>query len=120
MFLVDSWVAGVVDWGREKGACGEMKKIRIGGLDFEVVKEQKQFVVNYVASDGYVDYDNCKIRVWSGCSKDYANQTLCHEIIHGIIRQFNVPIPEEQNEQITEALGKGLHQVLKDNKNILF
>ena len=96
------------------------KKIRIGGIDFEVIKEPKQFVDGNTALEGEISYDRSQIKVWAGCSKDYANQTLCHEIIHGIIRQFNVPVSEEDNEKITEALGKGLHQVLKDNKNILF
>lgn len=94
--------------------------IRIGGTDFQVIEEPKQFVDEGNSVDGAIRYDKCTIQVWTGCGKDYANQTLCHEIIHGIIRQFNVPIPEEDNEKITEALGKGLHQVLKDNKNILF
>lgn len=99
-----------------------MRKIRIGGIDFSLVEHTEPFVDNGNAVDGAIKYDNCTINVWtgSGCDIDYANQTLCHEIVHGIIRQFNVPIPEEQNEQITEAFGKGLHQVLKDNKNILF
>ena len=97
-----------------------MRKIKIGAIDFEIIEEQEQFVDNNTALDGLISYDKAQIKVWTGCSSDYANQTLCHEIVHGIIRQFNVPIPEDQNEQITEALGKGLHQVLKDNKNILF
>lgn len=97
-----------------------MRKIKIGAIDFEVIREPKQFVDDGTAVDGAIKYDKGTIQVWTGASKDYANQTLCHEIIHGIIRQFNVPIPEEDNEKITEALGKGLHQVLKDNKNILF
>lgn len=97
-----------------------MKSIRIGGQDFEVIKEENQFVDNNNAVDGLISYDKSQIRVWAGCSIDYMNETLCHEIIHGIIQKYNAPIPREQNEEITEALGKGLYQVLKDNKDFLF
>lgn len=97
-----------------------MKKIKIGNVDFKIVVEPKQFVDNNTALDGMIDYANSQIRVVGNMSLDYQNQVLCHEIIHGIINQFNVPISKEDNETITEALSKGLHQVLKDNKNILF
>lgn len=97
-----------------------MKIIKIGGQDFEIVEEPNPFVDNNNAVDGMIDYGNSKIRVCNCYSLDYKNQTLCHEIIHGIIQNFNVAIPREQNEEITEALGKGLFQVLKENKDILF
>lgn len=97
-----------------------MKKIRIGDVDFQVIEEPNLFVERTDIVDGSINYTQGIIRVVDNVSLDYKNQVLCHEIIHGIIEAYNVPINKEDNEKITEAMCKGLHQVLKDNPDLLF
>ena len=76
-------------------------KIKIGNIDFKILVEPKIFVENNVAVDGVIDYCNSQIKINGDVSVDYRNQVLCHEIIHGIINQFNVPINKEDNDMKT-------------------
>lgn len=53
---------------------------------------------------------------------DYQQKiTLMHEIIHGIFNHRNVDkhIPEQQYEDVTDELAKGLVQVLNDNPELI-
>ena len=45
--------------------------------------------------------------------------TILHEVIHGVIDHYMVPIPIEDNEDVTRMLANGLFQVFRDNKGLL-
>lgn len=55
--------------------------------------------------------------------KQGQEQTFCHELAHAImfeqgLRFTDYEIPIEVEEAIIDAFGRGLHQVILDNKNI--
>lgn len=95
-----------------------MKNIKIGGTVYKIQNEKDSFVEAGKAIDGGINYSQSLIRVArDNKSKQYADTTLIHEIVHGIIEEYNVEIPEE--EKFTEGFSKGLYQVLKDNPKLV-
>lgn len=95
-----------------------MKNIKIGGTVYKIQNEKEGFIVNGRALYGSIEPSKSLIRVARGnTSKQFADTTLIHEIVHGIIEEYSVEIPEE--EKFTEAFSKGLYQVLKDNPKLV-
>lgn len=60
-----------------------IKKVKIGGLDYSII------VANKVSEEdpgceGMILFPKQEIRLQEGMAKDYTNQVLVHEIVHGI------------------------------------
>jgi hypothetical protein len=95
-----------------------MKNIKIGGTDYTVIEMQESFASDGKVCDGDISYSMAEIRVAvKNKSKQYIDTVLLHEIVHGILYEFNIKIPEEEN--FTEGFAKGLYQVLKDNPKLV-
>ena len=93
-------------------------KVKIGGKDYTVIEMQESFASDGKVCDGDISYSMAEIRVAvKNKSKQYIDTVLLHEIVHGILYEFNIKIPEEEN--FTEGFAKGLYQVLKDNQRLL-
>lgn len=98
-----------------------MKTIKIGGVTYGVLFKPEPFVYESKPVDGAINHTQGLISVVnnSDTSTQYINQVLCHEIVHGIIEQFNVPLNGADEEEFVEAFGKGLCAVLSENNTIL-
>ena len=95
------------------------QNVRIGGVDYQICRKE------YLHADGKVlygqiDYDDCEIRLseTEGLAFDHQCITLMHEILHGIIENYQIELDDE--EKVVEALARGLFQVIKDNEQELF
>lgn len=93
-------------------------KIKIGGLDYEVIEEH-----NLCAEDGtkrlngHIVYDQCQIKVDSTLDRQVKNQTIWHEILHGILTHAGI---EEQSETHIDVIAYGIVQVLRDNSELRY
>lgn len=95
------------------------KKIRIGGIEYEIKYEPNLRIGNNVCY-GVISYDDSTISLSStdGTGHQYRSITLLHEILHGIIHHACAEIADE--EKVVEIVAKGLYQVLQDNGDRLF
>ena len=89
-------------------------KLKIGYKTFDVVYQPKVFLDNEEVS-GYIDFDDGKICIKDELPLDSKNQTLLHEIFHGIENVFNIQLTEEQ----IDALATGFLTVAKDNNKFI-
>ena len=98
-----------------------MKVIKIGGVTYGVMFKPEPFVCESKPVDGAINHVQGMISVVNNgnLSTQHINQVLCHEIVHGIIEQFNVPLNSVDEEEFVEAFGKGLYAVLSENNTIL-
>lgn len=98
-----------------------MKIIKIGGMNYGVWFKSEPFVFDSRPVDGAINHTQGIISVVDrgDISTQYVNQVLCHEIVHGIIEQFNVPLRGVDEEEFVEAFGKGLYALLSENNSIL-
>lgn len=106
------------------------KKVRIAGFDYEVTetdgekkvkpKEIGRSGTKSISLLGLIDYNEQTIEVRTDRPKDGILHTFLHEVIHGIVDRYNVPMPEdtESMEEVVDSISAGLLQVLKDNPEI--
>lgn len=89
-------------------------KVKVGGVHY-TVEEQENMIQN---DDlwGRVDYFNSQIRIDKSLSDDRKEQVLIHETLHAIFMEAGY---KEQDEDMINRVSIVLHQVLKDNPNLL-
>lgn len=86
-----------------------MDKVKIGGIVYSV--EIKEDLVGHTGNWGETNLKKTTIVLDSNMSKQRTDQTLVHEIVHGIFEEAGF----EQDEDKVNRLGIVLYQVLKDN-----
>jgi hypothetical protein len=92
-------------------------KVRIGSVDYEVTVEDKTIVLDAVQCKGKIDYEYHKINIDSSIQDKQSQEiTFLHEVLHGIIRDRNLEV--ENEELVVEEISRGLHQVIRDNTHI--
>lgn len=91
-------------------------KVKIGAMEYEVIKTDKPILLDNEVCNGVIDYGNLFIEINNNRAIQKQEETFIHEILHGIIRERNLILEDE--EMIVEEISKGLYQVIKDNKEI--
>ncbi len=94
------------------------ESVRIQGVEYPV-----RFVENLNdgvrLAYGHIDFDNTEILLSKDAmSHEMSCIVLIHEILHGLFKNAEVQI--ENEEQVVIALARGLYQVLQDNGRRLF
>lgn len=93
------------------------EKVRIAGVEYAVCREWKLNDGQHVLA-GQIHYDKAKISLSEDLQGDAVLLTLWHEIMHGIVR--NAQLDLEDEEAVVEAMARGIFQVLADNEDRLF
>lgn len=89
-------------------------KIRIGSIDYDVKLTKENLVCDGKECAGTIDYNFHIINIQEGVQDKQAQEvTFLHELLHGIVRDRNVQV--ENEELVVEEISRGLHQVIRDN-----
>lgn len=91
-------------------------KVKIGAMEYEVIKTDKPILLDNEVCNGIIDYYYLFIEISNNRAIQKQEETFIHEILHGIIHERNLILEDE--EMIVEEISKGLYQVIKDNKEI--
>lgn len=84
-----------------------MIKVNICGLEHTVKYHDDAFNVD--DHWGMIDYAKCEIRINKDMNIAAQEETLCHEIVHGIL--VHIGYDElSQDEQFVQALGNAIFQ----------
>lgn len=87
------------------------KTVMIGAIIYKVEYEQRLNNGEHMAY-GHIDWENHVIRLSEGLQDAQGEcHTLLHEIIHGVAHEYGLDV----NEETTDFLASGLHQVIVDN-----
>lgn len=90
-----------------------MPAIKIGGLYYEILEvEDLEHEERNPGLMGCIDYHQLTIKLEKNLHKKVQDQTLIHEITHGIFAESGYEVHEE--EQVNR-IAKTLYQVLMDN-----
>ena len=93
------------------------QKIRIGSVDYEVQLTSDNLVCQGKECYGFNDYDHHTIKINERLQDEQGQeQTFLHEMLHGIIRERNLTV--ENEELVVEEIALGLHQIIRDNIEI--
>jgi len=83
-------------------------KVNICGIKYDVIEKP----MNFSASDfnfGEIHYDNAEIILNESLSCEIKEQTLCHEITHGILHHIGCE-DLNGNEQFVQAISQAIFQ----------
>lgn len=94
-----------------------MEVVRVGGMDYRIIIQEY-----FKSSDddrnlwGLCDYEQQLIYIRESLSNQKKKQVLVHELTHAILHEAGY---KEQDEELVERFSLVLHQVLKDNPNLM-
>ncbi|AFV05815.1 MULTISPECIES: hypothetical protein [unclassified Dehalobacter] len=91
-----------------------MDKVRIGGTEYDIKIVAGPLLVNSRECKGKISYDLALIEMLESIGDQAKEETLWHEILHGIVRDRNLSLDDE--EEVVETFARGLHALVKDNK----
>lgn len=95
------------------------RTIRIGSVDYTVEKTDEYLKLDGKQCLGIIDYEKQTIRIANNLQhKQRQEQTFLHEVVHAITREFKIDFNEEE-ETIVDKLALGLHQVIRDNLDVV-
>lgn len=95
-----------------------LKKVRIDTVYYSIVQEDK-LILNGRVVFGCIDCQKKIIKINPDISEEQEiQQTLWHEIVHGIIHERNFDFIKTEEETIVNELSKGIYQVILDNPEI--
>lgn len=90
-------------------------KVKIGGVIYTVLLEQRIMNSEHFALCGQIDYDMATIKIEPDVQDQQGKcRTFLHEIFHGIERHFKMDLTEEE----IDNLANGLYMVIQDNPEI--
>ena len=98
--------------------------VRVGSVFYEVKTQETPIVINGVQCLGYCDYYSHTIMLDESMQDEQTmEQTFCHELVHAMLyeRKINLEamgLSNAQMEEVVEAMGIALHQVLLDNPDL--
>ncbi len=87
-----------------------MEVVKIGGLVYEISKQPD--LQGTTSEWGHIEYKTGKIVLDDSQSQQIEDQTLIHEITHGILVEAGFV---DHKEEQADRIGKILYQVLSDN-----
>ena len=92
-------------------------KITIGCYDYTINLTKEPIIVNNSKCHGKIDYHAHEISIADDdCySEQSKEQTLWHEIVHGIIRYRNIDYGKVDEETFVDELATGLYLLCKSN-----
>jgi hypothetical protein len=96
-------------------------KVQIGSMFFDLIFTNKTILCNNHECYGAITYDDRLIEIKDKMCEDQTNQTIAHEIVHGITRErcLDELIDPENLEHIVDEFSKGLIQLLRDNPKLI-
>jgi ssRNA-specific RNase YbeY (16S rRNA maturation enzyme) len=83
-------------------------KVNICGLPHEVVDMDDNFIAGAIHF-GEIEYAECRIKINKNMSEQSKKETLCHEMVHGILVHLGYN-DYSQDEQFVQALGNAIYQ----------
>ena len=88
-----------------------MENVKVAGIEYKV--QIKELVDNDPNVYGSCVYHDSHIEIRKGLSKERAEQTFVHELMHATI--FEAGYRGDGYEELVERFSVVLHQVLKEN-----
>lgn len=96
-----------MEWRR----CGTLPKtVTICGIPYEIVMCEDHFDID--THFGQIEYGESIIKINSGVKEPMMWQTLCHEIVHGILVHLGYQ-DLSSDEQFVQALAMAINQTFE-------
>lgn len=94
-------------------------KVKIGVYDYAVKETEGPITVDRHECTGSIVYEKLEINILTNRAEQKKMQTLMHEITHGIIHSYRIPLSDDDLEEITDRFATGFMQVIRDNPALI-
>ncbi len=91
-----------------------MSKIKLGSSYYELVFEDVVYI-NDKRVNGYINYEDGVIKVAATLPNVALEETLIHEILHGIETEYALELEERE----IQLLSRGIISMIIDNKGLM-
>ena len=81
--------------------------VNVCGIPHNVIECEDTFNVD--THFGQIDYKECRIKINKDLAEDFKNETICHEMLHGILVHLGYN-DYSQDEQFVQALASAINQ----------
>lgn len=93
--------------------------VRIGSVDYKVLQSPDVIMLNHEECKGMIEYEQHVIKLNNDVQDlQGMEQTFLHEIVHGIVDDRKIKLPDADMERIVDDIAVGLHQIIRDNPNV--
>ncbi len=82
-------------------------KVNICGIPHTVIEREDYFDVD--THFGQIDYKACEIRINKDMSPEAKEETICHEMVHGILVHLGYT-EQSEDETFVQALANAIYQ----------
>jgi len=94
------------------------KKIKINETDYKVISRAKSWGASKEAL-GQITYHKQLIEITKGQNASDYLDTVIHEVMHGIIEEYEVSMDRRREEKFVTQISNNLTDVLKKNPKLL-
>lgn len=92
------------------------KDVRIVSCFYEVELTDEPLILDHQECFAVIEYENHVIKINNNLGDiQQHEQSLLHEIVHGIINDREINLKEDDEEFIVNEIARGLHQIILDN-----
>lgn len=93
--------------------------VRIGSVDYKVLQSPDAILLDHAECAGMIEYEQHVIKLNNEVQDSQGmEQTFLHEVIHGIVEDRKIKLPDVDMERIVDDIAVGLHQIIRDNPNV--
>lgn len=92
-------------------------KVKIGYAKYNI-EDWSGLEASRESRYGDYDHERLLIRIGDSVAPPVRATVTLHEIFHGIVQHFNVPVGDKEEEIVT-AMAEGMAQVIRDNKTLI-
>lgn len=89
--------------------------VNICGIPHRIVECEDSFNVD--THFGQIDYKSCEIRINKDMSAESKEETICHEMLHGMLVHLGFD-ELSQNEQLIQSLANAIYQGFSIKKEV--
>lgn len=92
------------------------KIIKVAGVDYTVSEVENVIIEGSTEYGGSCDYATMEIEIRESLPQARKDEVFIHELLHAMFYEAGY---QEHDEDMVIRVGKVMHQVLKDNPNLL-
>jgi Zn-dependent peptidase ImmA (M78 family) len=97
-----------------------VKKVRVDGIDYEVIRTDAPIVFEGKTGYGKIDYEDKKIYVSTAEGTEASrHHVLYHEVLHAVIHERTLTYGNTVEETFIDELAKGWFNVVQDNPELV-
>lgn len=96
-----------------------ISSVKIADNTYSVEEVKGPLVVDNASCRAVITYEENKIEVLQNLPEDKKKRGILHEIVHGIIRDYNLDPASDEKEYFVDMMALGLNKLIQENPKLI-